>query len=355
MARMGIDCRFATAFGGLGRYTRELVTALLHLPAAGEYTLFVQDENEEWLSTIRSSTTKIIEAPYPHYSLQEQLHFPRILSRSKIDLLFVPHFNVPLFCPVPYVITVHDLILHRYPNQASFLKRIAYRLVMRHAVHHAKRIITVSHFTQSELTRAYPKLLPERLQIVTEGVHERFTPQSDEVCRNVREKFSLEKPFFLSVGNAKEHKNIRMLIDAFHMQSDSACELVLVTGGKEAENLREENGVRILRDVTDGDLPALYSSATALVTASLYEGFCLPIAEAQACGCPVIATNTSAIPEIASTSALLLEPTVEAFAKAFVHPPIRPVSRWDPPRWQSAAEKTHAILTSVLSSSHGSY
>ncbi len=94
MARIGIDCRFASAFGGLGRYTRELVTAMLKTEESlNEYVLFVQDPTEEWLRGI-SEKHEVIKAPYAHYSFAEQILFPRVLNKAHLDLLFVPHFNV---------------------------------------------------------------------------------------------------------------------------------------------------------------------------------------------------------------------------------------------------------------------
>jgi len=132
-----------------------MVTHLLKRRDDASYTLFVQSKEETWLKTLPEGGFSVTQAPYPHYSLREQLLFPALLRSSKLDLLFAPHFNVPLFCPVPFVVVIHDLILHRYPNQASVLQRVAYRFLMRHVVKSARRIIAVSHFTASELLATY--------------------------------------------------------------------------------------------------------------------------------------------------------------------------------------------------------
>ena len=94
-----------------------------------------------------------------------------------------------------------------------------------------------------------------------------------------------------------------------------------MTDGHEAKKLKTAGTVRVIQHVPDEDLPALYSSAKAFVTASLYEGFCLPVAEAEACGCPVIASDRGAIPEIASAKAKLIPPTVKDFMAAMKNPP----------------------------------
>lgn len=348
MARIGIDCRFASAFGGLGRYTRELVTAMLQTAGSlHEYVLFVQSADETWLTEIPSGT-QVVVAPYRHYSFAEQVLFPRALTQAKIDLLYSPHFNIPLFCPVPFVVTVHDLILHAYPNQASLPKRLAYKLLMKTAIQKSQKVVSVSAYTTQEIFKVYPSTPRSKVATITEGVDERFVKQSTQTIEEVRKKYALEKPFFLYVGNNKEHKNVQVLLDAYANLQNSSFDLVLMTGGKEAQTISAGNGVRILQNVEEEDLPALYSAARCVVTASLYEGYCLPVAEAQACHTPVIASNTSAIPEIATSETKLVDPTVEAFTEALRNPPTTVDLTWQPPRWKDAAIKTHAILQASL-------
>src|SRR5687767_372877 len=100
MKTLGIDCRFAASHVGLGRYTRELVTHLMARPRPFSIVLFVRSEEEEWLQSLPNrSMARIVVADIPHYSFAEQWKFPSVLRRSKINLLFSPHFNVPLLCP----------------------------------------------------------------------------------------------------------------------------------------------------------------------------------------------------------------------------------------------------------------
>jgi glycosyltransferase involved in cell wall biosynthesis len=284
----------------------------------------------------------IVPAPFPHYSLREQLSFPRLLKKSGIDLLFSPHFNVPFFCPIPFVVTIHDLILHRFPNSAPASKMMAYKIILIRALMHAENILTVSRFTASEIQKLYG-IKEEKLTVISEGVNPSFAPASQEEQGFARDKYRLDKPFFLYIGNAKEHKNVQMLIDAF-AASGSNDELILVTGGKESKRLRLASGVRILSDVPDSDLPSLYSATKAFVTASLYEGCGLPILEAQACGCPVIAINLTAIPEAADNNAMLVEPTLDNFKDAFLSPPTRKGTPLPPPSWENTAKEVAEAL-----------
>ncbi len=342
MKRIGIDCRFAGTSTGLGRYSRELVTHLLRRQDPAEYVLFVRSETEEWIWHLPKSV-EVIPVSASHYTLREQILLPSLIRRAKLDLFFALHFNVPFFCTVPAVFTLHDLILHRFPNNASPLKQTAYRILLSRAVRKARHIITVSDFTRQELAHFYGRSILTKTTTVYEGVSSDFTRRSESEQQRIRELYQLHKPFFVYVGNAKQHKNVQMLIDAFASLRRDDRELVLICGGKECSTLKLSSGVRFIETVDDADLPALYSAALALVTASLYEGFGLPIAEAEQCGCPVIAAARGSIPEIAPKNALLIEPTVQTFAAAmsrFEFPSSAP-RLWS---WEKAAEKTAEIL-----------
>lgn len=339
---IGIDCRFASTQSGLGRYTRELVRHLVQRNDRVKYVLFVNRQDPcTWLPSPLPAHCKKVKVSFKHYSLAEQILFPWKLLR--LNLFFAPHFNVPLFCPVPFVATIHDLILHRYPNQASKLKRKAYLKVMQHTVRSAKSLIAVSRFTASELTKQYGTVAKNKLRVVHEAPSPEFHRKAAATSAPVLKKYGLKKPFFLYVGNAKEHKNVQMLIDAYQSLDSTETELVLVTGGKEADALKLCDGVRILRDVPEADLCGLYFFTVCFVTASLYEGFGLSVIEAAACGSPVIITDCGALPEIAPMGARIVEPTVESIADALREPP--PPS--DPGKlktWDEVAAETFEVL-----------
>ena len=342
MKSIGIDCRFALIKCGLGRYTSELVSHLLRRDDPFSYTLFVRSSDEEWLHDLKGSPN-IIQADVPHYSFAEQIKLPSIIKSANIDLLFSPHFNVPFNCPVPFIVTIHDLILHHYPNQASFAKHIAYKMLMNHVVQSSSKIITVSNFVCEELSHVYGEAVKDKARTIYEGVSEKFSPQPEDNVRSVLSKHCIKKPYFLYVGNAKQHKNVQMLLDAYR-ESDSSHSLVLASGGKELSRLNMPEGVQVLSDVSDEDLPALYSGATAFVSASVYEGFGLPIAEAQACGCPVIAVNRSAISEVADENALLVEPSIHSFVSAMQSIDSLESSEHETFAWSKAASMTADIF-----------
>jgi glycosyltransferase involved in cell wall biosynthesis len=346
MKTVAIDCRFASLHAGLGRYARELTAALIQRDDPWNYVLLTRGSGEAWVSSLPSSVRSVV-APFPHYSLAEQLKLPGIIRDLKADLLFSPHFNAPLRSSVPFIITVHDLILHRFPNRASALKQAAYRLLMRSAVRKSAAILTVSSFVAEELRTMYGERATEKMHVTFEGVNPHFSTRSETDIASVRAKHGLALPYFLYVGNAKEHKNVTLLLQAFAAAKLQGVELVLVSGGSEAKALVLPEGARILGGVSDDDLPALYAGAKAFVTASLYEGFCLPAAEALACGCPVIAADRGPLREVTGNHAMLLEPTLGAFTQALRHPPADRTVRllWD---WNLAAAKTATVIHGVL-------
>jgi alpha-1,3-rhamnosyl/mannosyltransferase len=402
---IGIDCRFAATQAGLGRYTRELTRALLRRNDPWEYTLFIPENSEAlWKSETRNpkSEVRLVQVSYQHYSLAEQLLLHRLIRRSKIDLFHSLHFNVPLRCPVPYVVTIHDLTLHHYPNYAPLPKYLAYRFLMRKAVKHARHIIAISEFTKGDLLRQYPFLgvryrtqkvpdpfyryrtqkvpdpfyryrtqkVPDPLSIsvIPEGISSVFTPASRGQEEYLRDTWQLPQSCFIYVGNAKEHKNVQTLIDAFTrvrvLHHDSDPTLILVSHGKEVKCLRLTPYVRILENIEDMHLRALFTSAVAFVLPSLYEGLGLPCLEAMACGCPVIASNAASIPETCGDAALLVEPTVEGLSEAMLtilrmHPESRErkgivekgLQRAAAFQWERTAERTAEIYGELLAGS----
>jgi glycosyltransferase involved in cell wall biosynthesis len=327
MQRLGIDCRFGSVYGGLGTYTRSLVCAMLRRSDPWQTVLFVKSEDEPWLRKLPKNKAELIEAPFDHYSLSEQTAFPNLLQDSGCDILFFPHFNVPVWNQLPYVCTVHDLILHRFPNESGFLKRLAYRFVLSQALRHAKAVSSVSEYTKKDIAEIYGTRAAAKVSVIYPGVDPSFVRQFDAAQAEVRGRHQLVSPYLLYIGNAKEHKNVPVLIEAFRQSGLAGIELVLVTGGRESAHLRRTQGVRLLGSVPPEELPALLSGASACVTATKLEGFCLPLLEAMACGTPVVATDTGPIPEVTAGHAVLVPPDPASLAQALrtvvLHPPGR--------------------------------
>lgn len=347
--RIGIDARFAGEDVGLGRYTRELSTRLPTALPDVQFVFFVRSAQESWLSSIDRSRVELLPAPFSPYSFDEQTKFPVLLHRSRLHLLFAPHFNVPYLCPVPTVLTVHDLILHRYPNGASFFKMLAYKLLFRRAVRHARKIICVSSFTQSELSHHEGEPCAAKSEVIPEAPSAVFSRRDASVSDAVLRKFGISGSYYLYVGNAKEHKNLPLLFRAHRSLPLDAPQLVMVCGGREADALELPPRVVRLPSVTDEELASLYTRAAAFVSPSLVEGFGLPVVEAQSCGCPVVAVRAGSIPEVASKEALLVEPDASSFASAMKE--VLGLPRPEPSQaltWDHIARRAAHVLTSSL-------
>ena len=237
---------------------------------------------------------------------------------------------------------------------ASALKRSVYRFIFSRAARTARKIICVSHFTKKELLELEGVHLEEKAVVIPEAASSVFAPRNTAASAPVLEKFAITSPYFLYVGNAKEHKNLKLLFEAFATLSEESPSLVLISSGKEAERLQLPPRVVRIPTVTDDELASLYSQAVALVTPSLSEGFGLPVVEAQACGCPVIAVNAGSIPEVASREAILIEPDVRSLSKALTEIQHRPRPKPTSFRaWDDVANDVSKVLASSLVHIHG--
>jgi glycosyltransferase involved in cell wall biosynthesis len=195
------------------------------------------------------------------------------------------------------------------------------------AMRKARQIVTVSEFSRRELTRFYD-IDPNKVIAIPNGVSQRFQPltNSSELPAEqaVLARYGIVKPYIFAVGNIHPRKNLGRLLEAY-LSLKKSRELTpkMVWGGLQ----RWESGTLIQRAqsaevilpgfIAQEDLPTLYRQAEMLVYPSLYEGFGLPPAEAMACGTPVIASNTSSLPEVIGDAGIMVDPTnVEAIAKA---------------------------------------
>jgi glycosyltransferase involved in cell wall biosynthesis len=204
------------------------------------------------------------------------------------------------------VFVIHDLIPLSFSEETSLFKKGYYNTILRLAVRQAEHILTVSTFSKQEIVN-WSGTDPDRITVVGNGVDERFSPDGP-----VPERAS---PYLLYVGNTRPHKNVEAAIRGY-AQSGIANEVRFVLSGRPEADLRAvirecgvEDRVDFAHFIPEDDLPAYYRGATALVHPSLHEGFGLPVLEALASGTPVVASNATAIPEVAGEAALLFDPT----------------------------------------------
>ncbi len=312
--RIGVDGRLWSETG-VGRYIRNLTTNIERLDEKNDYFLLVKkDESENVGKFFSKSNWKIIPTDIKWHTLSEQLRFSSVLNALDLDIMHFTYFSLPLLYSRPFIITIHDLIIHHFPTgRAStlpsplyVLKRLAYLYLIQKAADKAEAIIAVSNSTKREIVD-HLTVSQNKVKVIYEGVDKKIIGNNGKKIHDF--------PYILYVGNAYPHKNLNRAIAAFEIAKKKNEKFVLV--GKEDffyKRLRKEIDNKGTKDViffgeaTDGQLSNLYYHSKAYITASLMEGFGLPPLEAMANGCFVIASNIPSIREVCQDAALYFNP-----------------------------------------------
>ncbi|MEK7211983.1 MAG: glycosyltransferase, partial [Patescibacteria group bacterium] len=215
--KIGIDARMFGPETGIGRYTENLIRNLELVDRKNEYVIFLSPEKFSAYVPAAKNFTRVI-AKSRWYSFREQIEMPRLINQAKVNLMHFSHFNVPLLCSAPFVVSIHDLILLDFPTARAttmgplfyWLKyKIAYPLVIRNAVSRAKTIITMAKYTKERIVEVF-KINPEKIKIIYEGVADSVRQTAYDTPPK-----KITKSFLLCVGNAYPHKNLEGLVDAF--------------------------------------------------------------------------------------------------------------------------------------------
>ncbi|HVE71252.1 MAG TPA: glycosyltransferase family 1 protein [Thermoanaerobaculia bacterium] len=277
--RIGIDCRKIADFG-IGTYVRGLVHALAELDRGDEeYVLFVPQRVETPFEQ------HVVHAP--SYSVRELMVMGRAIAKARLDLFHTPHFVLP-WTSCPSITTIHDVIPVRFPPSQPG-GSIYYSLMMRRALRKSVAVLTVSDAAKSAIGDAFP-CDPSRIVVTPNGIDTIFFERGEAATGR----------YFLYVGNDKPHKNVATLVESFRGIQGAS----LVLAGAEFARYRGAAGVTTEGFVSIERLAALYRGAIALVMPSLEEGFGLPVAEAMACGTPVIASDIPSLREVSGGAAL---------------------------------------------------
>jgi glycosyltransferase involved in cell wall biosynthesis len=319
------DGRFLSlSHAGIGRYSCELFKAICLLDSNIDLVLLTVAGTalgKDLLKIVagRKNKVEIIETTASHYSVQEQTSLLGLIKKVGPDLTHFPHFNHPLFFNGKFVVTIHDLTLSQYAERGSVIKRKIYKNVINHAARASQKILTVSNFVKDEIVKEF-NLPNEKVVTTYNAIDKRFTRANESKINSVLIKYKIQKPYILSVGQWRSHKNLLRLVDAFALlKKDSKFnELKLVFVGREdykypqlpdyIKLLSLQPDVKFTGFVSDNDLPAIYSGAEVFCFPSLSEGFGLPGLEAQACGTPVVSSDRTCMPEIYAGGAIYFNP-----------------------------------------------
>jgi glycosyltransferase involved in cell wall biosynthesis len=334
--RILVDYTSGIAQGaGIGRYTRNLVDAMLRLDRDDQFTLFSADKPNALRGFPDAPNVRTVVGPISNKRMTTLWHrfrapLPIEMFAGVADIFHSPDFSLPPVAHAQTVVTIHDLAFITHPDCAVPSLRDYLLRVTPHAVRRADRIIAVSNRTADDLVKLMGAPI-EKITTIYLGVDPALK-RVDDLARltETANRYAIHGPFILAVGTIEPRKNYERLIQAFaRIKGNPGAPAHLVIVGRKGwlydsvfetlQNSRLGDTVRILEAVPDSDLAALYSMALALVTPSLYEGFGIPPLEAMAYGLPVVVSDGGSLPEIVGNAGLVVPATdVDALADALL-------------------------------------
>ncbi|MFN4245433.1 MAG: glycosyltransferase family 4 protein [Brevinematia bacterium] len=276
---------------GMGRYIQEL------LPHLFKYEEF------EWI-------TKKPRSIKGYRTLWEHTILPITSLLEKADVLFSPSNIVPFYLPkkIKLIVTVHDVRVKVFPETFSRSTRMYYDFIYSFLFKRANLIITVSEFSRSEILKYFPEA-KNKIYVIPNGIN--------------TQKFKFldlpRKKQILLIGALAKHKNISVVLKAFQKIYNTIPHNLIIVGSKDSGMPQDEEMKQIMRQIpsdrviftgrlSDDEVVNLYNESEVFVFPSLYEGFGLPVLEAMACGCPVIASNRASLPEVCGDAAIIFNP-----------------------------------------------
>ncbi|MGH7882603.1 MAG: glycosyltransferase family 4 protein [Candidatus Dormibacteraceae bacterium] len=348
----------ARSWAGVGTYTTHLLRAMSHHRPKATFTVYAPPG-------VGLELPSVSLHPLPRLKLiGRHLLWPLRLRRSGADLYLGCVGQLPLGgVGMPAVVTAHDLAIYRHPEWFPPGQWLSTRAIVPRSFRQADMVLAVSHHTASDLTELMG-LSPERIRVAPLGVDPALQPLQPAEREVARRQLQLPERFILFVSTLEPRKNLITLIDAWERLRDRP-ELVVVGGwGWRCEEIRTRldkvrGGIRLLGAVPPQELPALYSLATCLAHPAWYEGFGLPPLEAMACGTPVVASNSSSLPEVVGEAGLLVDPAdVEGWTAALAQMlgdeqlrqelQIRGFQRTTELSWEQTAQATWEVIDEIL-------
>jgi glycosyltransferase involved in cell wall biosynthesis len=374
---LSIDARLAgPRHAGIGRYEAEIIRRLVTEPRtlgssrSVQWSIWIsQNDDLSWLPEPVPENVTLHRTSVTHYSVAEQVLWPRQLAQVQSDLLWVPHFNVPLHAPSPWVMTLHDLLWHHakdarattLPAWKHGIKHFGYRWITAHAVKGAQNVIVPSQAVADDLHALFGSSISTT--VTHEGVADTYL-QAPLV-----KKLPAIEPVILYVGSLYPHKNLSVVLEAlrglpeFRLQVVSARSVFTSDFEAEAERLGVRKQVELLGYQSDEEVLSLAQHAVALVQPSTSEGFGLTGLEGLAMGVPVIASNLEVFSELYGDHALYFESHDAAALSSLIRKlwkqPLSVSARQDGQRharhftWEKTTQKTWSVLSKAWENLYG--
>ena len=324
--RIGINARYLqNTKSGIAQYLYYLVLNLKVVDKNNEYVLFLGSKKPVsndilkfgFLNDVSKlpTTNQILKIAWQHFYL------PRRIKKLRIDVFHEPTFVAPLFKQCLTVITVHDVAYKLLPDCFTFRNRLYIEQLMQRSIDTSDMVIAISENTKKDIMMNY-KIKEEKIRVVYGAADAAFHPiieSREERLAQMKAKYGIQGNFILTASLISPRKNMVNLIKAFRrLKQKNKIDHQLVIVGKKGWLYKEvfeaaassgyEKDIIFCDFVPRDDLVMLYNTADVFAYPSLYEGFGLPLLEAMACNCPVVASNLSSIPEVCSDAALLVNP-----------------------------------------------
>lgn len=369
-----VDGRVEIANGGVGVYIDNLVRELVRIDPVNEYFLLRWDPGG--LDLYRHERVQPVFLPHTRFvPLMRWSEWPHRAEAQRLglDLLHYPNqFGGAFLPPAPArVVTLHDLTPLLFPEFHPWSRVTAFRVLLRRALARAAHVIVdASHTKQDLVDRKLASA--DKVSVIPLGIGAAFSTPCDA---GAAARFGLPERYILSVGVLEPRKNHIALLRAVQRLHAVGEAIHVVLVGRDGWNWEDPLArpeladlrpwVRVLRNVSETELVAIYRGASVFAYPSLYEGFGLPILEAMACGVPVVASNRSSLPEVTGDAALLINPTdpaalTAALGRTLGDPLLRDRliaaghARARQFSWQRTAEQTLAIYERIgRSQRHG--
>lgn len=298
--KVGIDISQIVFPGtGVATYTRNLVEKILEMDRKNEYVLFGSSLRQQSALNSFLPQANHVTIPFPPTALEfiwNRLHvMPTEMVCGKTKVFHTSDWTEPP-SKAKKVTTIHDMVVFKFPGSSHSKIIAAQKRKLEWAKREEKMIIAVSASTKKDIVEilGFPE---HKIKVIYEASS--FQPP--------KQKYKPNKPYFLAVGTREPRKNLERLVLAYKKMKRKDVDLVIAGKYGWGSNKNIE-GVKVLGYVSDEKLAELYSGAAAFVYPSLYEGFGIPILEAFNCGCPVITSNLSSMPEVGDKAAIYVDP-----------------------------------------------
>lgn len=310
--RIAIDISSVVYGTGVSWYTRNLVKNILRIDKEDEFVLFGgtlrrMGELKKIANSLSGRATKKFY-PLPPVALDlfwNRLHsLPIEKLVGAVDVFHSSDWTQPPTKAFK-VTTIHDLVPLRFPDISHPKIVSAHKRRLEWVRKEIDQVIAVSEFTKRE-TVDLLGIDPSKITVIHEAADLTFTPATVENVEKTKTKYKINRPYLLMVG-ADPRKNLPRVVEALKTVREEFPEMELVIIGRPWNDMQIKDA-KFLGYVERGDMPALYTGARALVYASIYEGFGLPVLEAMSCDCPVITSTLSSLPEVADDAAFLVDP-----------------------------------------------